>query len=291
MEEDVVGDPPSKGERSGVKRGRSSLEQEATGEDFPPLMGISKPNKTGLSYRDKLINAGQTNDKDKQNVPTTSQAASRFAVLDNMDDSQDSDEVVPNTVETNVMIAANKTGNDMRVKGDNKKQLQKSLQNIAQLANKGGTGGSFLANAKIKHGPKVVVSDSANTSPDVHNSNKTLAPKHVMANPMKKQNLEPIVIDEMISLPSLCEDWKLTHNEKLSLEEEVTVEEVKAALFGMNPNKSPGIDGFPGGFFQKTWNISGDKLVSLVKSTLSNGEIDDQLNRTLIVLIPKIKKP
>lgn len=56
----------------------------------------------------------------------------------------------------------------------------------------------------------------------------------------------------------------------------------------MNPNKSPGIDGFPAGFFQKTSNVTGDKLVTLVRTALRDGEIDSQLNRTIIVLIPKV---
>lgn len=59
----------------------------------------------------------------------------------------------------------------------------------------------------------------------------------------------------------------------------------------MHPNKSPGVDGFPAGFFQKTWNVTGDLLVSLSRSAFSNGMIDDQLNRTIIVLIPKIDNP
>ncbi|OMO56447.1 hypothetical protein COLO4_35642 [Corchorus olitorius] len=136
-----------------------------------------------------------------------------------MDDSQDSDEVVPNMVETNVKVAANKSGNDMRVKGDNRKQLQQGLQNVAQLANKGGAGGSSLANAKIKHGPKVVVSDSANTCHDVHNPDKILAPKHVMADPMRKQNLESIVIDEM-STPSIVEPTQSQPNLCINLDQD-----------------------------------------------------------------------
>ncbi|OMO96305.1 hypothetical protein COLO4_15360 [Corchorus olitorius] len=161
MEEDAVGDPPSKGERSGVKRGRSSMEQEAMGEDFPPLTGeeeaaseanvIVQSSHTQLAAKEGEKNSGfgpwmvvkkpprkapanrQTNEKEKPTVPTFSKAGCRFAVLDNMDDSQDSDEVIPNTVETNVPVAANKSCNDMRMKGDNRKQLQQSLHNVAQL--------------------------------------------------------------------------------------------------------------------------------------------------------------
>ncbi|OMO94505.1 hypothetical protein COLO4_16309 [Corchorus olitorius] len=210
MEEDAVGDPPSKGERSGVKRGRSSLEQDAMGEDFPPLTGVPNPNKTANR---------QTYEKGKPAVPTASHAGSCFAVLDNMDDSQDSDEVVPNTVETNVPIAADKSGNDMRIRGDSRKQLQQNLHHVAQLANKGGVGGSSSDNAKSKHGPKVVVSDSANMSPAVNIPNKAFAPKHATVNPVQKQNLEPSVIDEM-STPSIVEPTQSQPNPCINLDQD-----------------------------------------------------------------------
>lgn len=59
----------------------------------------------------------------------------------------------------------------------------------------------------------------------------------------------------------------------------------------MNANKSPGIDGFPAGFFQKTWNLTGDKLVNLIREAFRDGKIDLELNRTIIVLVPKVEGP
>lgn len=92
-------------------------------------------------------------------------------------------------------------------------------------------------------------------------------------------------------LPPICQSWQLTPTEREDLDREVSLEEVKAALFDMNPNKSPGIDGFPTVFFQKSWNLVGTNLLSLVREALREGKIDPDLNRTLIVLIPKVQGP
>lgn len=41
--------------------------------------------------------------------------------------------------------------------------------------------------------------------------------------------------------------------------------EVKAALFHMHPDKSPGPDGISPGFFQKCWNIIKRDIVDIVR--------------------------
>lgn len=35
----------------------------------------------------------------------------------------------------------------------------------------------------------------------------------------------------------------------------IVLEDIRAALFDMDPNKAPGIDGYPASFFQKGWDI------------------------------------
>lgn len=59
----------------------------------------------------------------------------------------------------------------------------------------------------------------------------------------------------------------------------------------MNPKKSPGIDGFPLSFFQKAWPVVKENLVNLVSSALHTGSFDLSLNKTVIVLIPKVEGP
>lgn len=80
-----------------------------------------------------------------------------------------------------------------------------------------------------------------------------------------------------------------TQNEKLI--QSITEEEVKRALFQMNPDKSPGPDGMTPGFFQKHWRIVGKDVVRMVEKFFNDGIIPVGLNVTNLVLIPKKKYP
>ncbi|KAK9033661.1 hypothetical protein V6N11_049847 [Hibiscus sabdariffa] len=72
---------------------------------------------------------------------------------------------------------------------------------------------------------------------------------------------------------------------------EITDEEVRVALFSMNPLKLPGLDGLHAMFFQCNWSIVGATVVSFVQASMGGHQLDPGLNRTLIVLIPKVLTP
>lgn len=40
--------------------------------------------------------------------------------------------------------------------------------------------------------------------------------------------------------------------------------EIKAAVFGMNPWKAPGPDGYPAGFYQKSWDVVGQDVCDFI---------------------------
>lgn len=88
-----------------------------------------------------------------------------------------------------------------------------------------------------------------------------------------------------------CVQQKVTPDQNSMLLENVTEIEVKRALFNMKPDKSPGPDGMSPGFYQKHWHILGDDIVDIVKRFFETGCIEQQLQGTNIVLIPKKKNP
>ena len=71
----------------------------------------------------------------------------------------------------------------------------------------------------------------------------------------------------------------------------VTLEEIKEALWSMKPYKSPGLDGLHAGFYQRFWLIMGDSVIKEVMKVFVDRKVPDFLNKTLIVLIPKVQGP
>ena len=59
----------------------------------------------------------------------------------------------------------------------------------------------------------------------------------------------------------------------------------------MKPFKAPGIDGFPTGFYQSQWHIVGDSFSSGIKDIFKSHSVPSEVNKTLLVLIPKSEHP
>jgi hypothetical protein len=67
--------------------------------------------------------------------------------------------------------------------------------------------------------------------------------------------------------------------------------EVKEALFQMFPTKAPVPDGYPAHFFQWHWDVYGGELTSMVLRILRGEDDPTDINKTFIVLIPKVANP
>lgn len=88
-----------------------------------------------------------------------------------------------------------------------------------------------------------------------------------------------------------CIPTTITDAQNDELLKPIEEEEVKRALFQMNPDKAPGPDGMTPAFFQKYWKIVGKDIVVMVRKFFADGMLSNSLNSTNIVLIPKKKCP
>ncbi|KAL0416345.1 UNVERIFIED_CONTAM: hypothetical protein Slati_3466400 [Sesamum latifolium] len=68
----------------------------------------------------------------------------------------------------------------------------------------------------------------------------------------------------------------------------VTKDEVKAALFDIAEDKSPGPDGYSMGFYKAAWPIIGEEIISVVLEFYTTCHLLKQVNATLLVLISKV---
>ena len=66
-------------------------------------------------------------------------------------------------------------------------------------------------------------------------------------------------------------------------------EEVRAAIFQMEHNKAPGLDGFPPEFYQVFWNLIKDDLMALFTDFHQGNLPLNRLNFGTIILLPKKK--
>lgn len=73
------------------------------------------------------------------------------------------------------------------------------------------------------------------------------------------------------------------------LNAEVCEDEIKEAIFSMHPFKAPGIDGLDAIFYQMQLDTVGSSVYTLVQGIFNGQQIPSEINKTLIVLIPKVE--
>ena len=90
--------------------------------------------------------------------------------------------------------------------------------------------------------------------------------------------------------PSL---WQvvLPEKDKLNLSMPLSEIEIKEGLWALKPYKAPGPNGFYAEFFQRFCLILRDSIRNEMKKIFEESKILEYLNRTNIVLIPKIMGP
>ncbi|KAE8720374.1 hypothetical protein F3Y22_tig00020138pilonHSYRG00048 [Hibiscus syriacus] len=72
---------------------------------------------------------------------------------------------------------------------------------------------------------------------------------------------------------------KCSSNDLRDMLRDVSYDEVKAVVFGMDPLKAPGIDGLHAAFFQKNWNVVGGSVFRFVMKFFDDRILDDWANK------------
>ena len=100
-------------------------------------------------------------------------------------------------------------------------------------------------------------------------------------------------LSSVSALPPTISSWqsRLSEEEKCSISEEVSEEEIKAMLSSLKAFKAPGPDGLHAGFFQRFWLTIGTSVINEVKKVFTVRRVSVYLNTTHIALIPKSQGP
>lgn len=97
------------------------------------------------------------------------------------------------------------------------------------------------------------------------------------------------VSDLEVSLFHITRSLTAEMNE--SLTREVSVAEVKVAVFAIHPGKELGPDLMTTLFYQKFWHIIGPQVVEMIQQFLQTSILDPRSNEINICLIPKAERP
>ncbi|KAK3199387.1 hypothetical protein Dsin_022802 [Dipteronia sinensis] len=84
---------------------------------------------------------------------------------------------------------------------------------------------------------------------------------------------------------------RLNNSELVSLSMDICEQDVKQSLFGIGGLKALGPDGYPTIFFQNYWSCCKKDLVSLIADCFLKGYVPNDINQTIISLIPKVPNP
>ena len=94
-------------------------------------------------------------------------------------------------------------------------------------------------------------------------------------------------IEEVLEVVTPC----INEVDNFFLTAEFIAKEIHQTLKQMHPSKAPEPDGMPALFFQKFWSFIGTDVIRYCLSILNEGVSMTNINKTHIVLIPKIKDP
>lgn len=84
---------------------------------------------------------------------------------------------------------------------------------------------------------------------------------------------------------------KITELQNGELDQDVTEEEIRLAIFNMQPDKAPGPDGFTITFYKNHWDIIKKDYVRMVKNVFKKFKMGNNTKASHLALIPKDLNP
>lgn len=100
---------------------------------------------------------------------------------------------------------------------------------------------------------------------------------------------EDISVCDLNEIVSKIETKDITNEVSENLDSDLTKDEVKLALFQMNKNKSPGLDGLTVEFYQSFWSVISDDFIAVLNDCYKIGQLCKSMNIGLIRLIYKMR--
>lgn len=79
----------------------------------------------------------------------------------------------------------------------------------------------------------------------------------------------------------------LEEDSKKRMEEDITLEEVQAAIAGLQKGKTQGVDGLPMEFYSQHVDMLAPRLTILLSDFVKQGVLPDSKAEAVIVLVPK----
>lgn len=86
-------------------------------------------------------------------------------------------------------------------------------------------------------------------------------------------------------------DNRLSVEEALDMVRPITRDEIKRAVFSIDEDRAPGPDGYSSKFFKASWEVIGEEVTAAISEFFMSGKLLQELNHTLISLIPKKEAP
>ena len=99
--------------------------------------------------------------------------------------------------------------------------------------------------------------------------------------------IDPISQADLLS--GICSNISDKENEELG--NPILGHEIIEAIWALQPDKSPGLDGFTINFYRVAWDIIKDDLRKMLNWTRKKDKIVGVTNSTFLALIPKDKNP